>query len=179
VGWFTAIHPLRLQVPDDAREALLAAKERIRAVPNRGIGWGLLRWLADDAIRARLARLPRPAVSFNYLGRMDTGGEADGGWSSAEADPGAGRAPGARRPHSLSVDAVVADGRLHVSWGYAPAAHSAAEVERLAGAYLAALAEIAEHCRAAEAGGFTPSDFDLAELDQATLDAVLSQVDAA
>jgi len=37
-------------------------------------------------------------------------------------------------------------------------------VERVAGRYVESLRQILEHCRSAEAGGYTPSDFPLANL---------------
>jgi non-ribosomal peptide synthase protein (TIGR01720 family) len=76
------------------------------------------------------------------------------------------------------VDAAVTGGRLRVSWTFGPRACERETVERLADGYLAALREIVEHCRHPHAGGFTPSDFELAGLDQDDLDALLASVDA-
>lgn len=177
VGWFTAIHPLRLEVPEngDPGAALRAVKERLRAVPDKGVGYGLLRWLGTDAVAARLRAVPRAQVSFNYLGQLDArAGMSDRGlFGESAADAGAHRAPGARRPHRISVDAAVTGGRLRVTWGYGPGAYDRATVQRLADGYLDALREIVAHCRDPHAGGFTPSDFDLSGLDQDELDALL------
>jgi hypothetical protein len=88
VGWLTSAYPVLLEAVDgDAGARLRAVKEQLRAVPHRGIGFGVLRWMSPDAeLRARMAALPEPQVSFNYLGRMDGapgGGDAlltpDGG----------------------------------------------------------------------------------------------------
>jgi non-ribosomal peptide synthase protein (TIGR01720 family) len=177
-GWFTAIHPLRLEVPEEPGAALKSVKEQLRAVPRKGVGFGLLRWMGDDATRAALAALPVPRVSFNYLGQM--GGAAapagDALLVPAQGNVGVLRSPRAPRPHLLAIDAVVVDGRLHVTWAYAPAAHARGTVERLAAGYLDALRELVAHCRDPEAGGYTPSDFALAGLDQEGLDALLSQI---
>ncbi|HEX8430134.1 MAG TPA: condensation domain-containing protein, partial [Longimicrobium sp.] len=177
VGWFTAIRPLRLEVPDsgDAGAALRATKERLRAVPNKGVGYGLLRWLATDAVATRLRTMPRAQVSFNYLGQLDArAGMSDRGlFGESAADPGTHRAPGARRPHRISVDAAVTGGQLRVTWSYGANAYDRATVQRLADGYLEALREIVAHCRDPQAGGFTPSDFDLSGLDQGELDALL------
>ncbi|HEX6911248.1 MAG TPA: condensation domain-containing protein, partial [Longimicrobium sp.] len=177
-GWFTAIHPLRLAVPGEPGAALRSVKEQLRAVPRNGVGWGLLRWMGDDSTREALAALPVPQVSFNYLGQMGgaPAGAGDALLVPAEADVGALRSPRAPRPHLLGVDAAVVEGRLHVTWTYAPSAHARGTVERLAAEYLDALRELVAHCRDPQAGGYTPSDFDLAGLDQAGLDALLSQM---
>jgi amino acid adenylation domain-containing protein/non-ribosomal peptide synthase protein (TIGR01720 family) len=177
-GWFTAIHPLRLDVPEEPGAALKAAKEQLRAVPAKGVGFGLLRWMGDDATRDALATLPVPRVSFNYLGQMDgaAGPARDALLVPADGELGALRSPSSPRTHLLSIDAAVMSGRLHVSWTYAPAVHDRATIERLAAGYLDALRELVAHCRDPQAGGYTPSDFALAGLDQEGLDALLGQL---
>lgn len=177
-GWFTAIHPLRLEVPDEPGAALRSAKEQLRAVPAKGVGFGVLRWMGDDATRAALAAFPVPQVSFNYLGQMDGAPSAAGDalLVPSEGDAGRLRSPLAPRTHLISIDAAVMGGRLHVTWTYAPAVHDRATVERLAAGFLDALRDLVAYCRDPEAGGYTPSDFALAGLDQEGLDALLSQL---
>lgn len=59
VGWFTAVHPVRLDPGDgDAVDAVRRVKEQLRTVPDKGIGYGLLRHLDPDA-GARLAAAAR------------------------------------------------------------------------------------------------------------------------
>lgn len=50
---------------------LAGVKDALRAVPNKGLGFGVLRHYGDDATRAALARVARPRVTFNYLGQFD------------------------------------------------------------------------------------------------------------
>ncbi|HEX2188905.1 MAG TPA: amino acid adenylation domain-containing protein, partial [Longimicrobiaceae bacterium] len=172
VGWFTSIYPVRLAAPADADDGALlrATKERLRSVPRRGIGFGVLRWLADEETRERLAALPRPEVAFNYLGRFDGVFGEDALFRRARGDAGPAHAPEGERAHLLEVNALVADRRLEVGWTYAEGVHDRGTVERLAEAYLAALRGLVAHCAAPGAGGFTPSDFPLAGLDQAGVD---------
>ncbi|MFL5537935.1 MAG: condensation domain-containing protein, partial [Longimicrobiaceae bacterium] len=179
-GWFTTLFPVRLPVgADDAPVAALAAvRDALRAVPARGIGYGVLRWMSPDAeLRAALAALPRPRVSFNYLGRFDAEvGEGGGFFSFAAEAAGPDRAPGNVRPHLLDVNAWVSGGRLQVGWSFSRAVHDRATVERLATAYLAALGALVAASRGDEAVAAlpTPADFPLAGLDQARLDALLA-----
>ncbi|MEL6384544.1 MAG: condensation domain-containing protein, partial [Cyanobacteria bacterium J06626_18] len=69
VGWFTALYPLRLTVPDGAiADQLKAVKEQLRHVPNQGIGYGILRYLFPSHAPV----LDSPAeISFNYLGQIN------------------------------------------------------------------------------------------------------------
>jgi hypothetical protein len=73
VGWFTTIFPALLNLEAwEPGEALKSIKEQLRAIPNRGVGYGLLRYLSgDEEIAARLRQSPQAEVSFNYLGQFD------------------------------------------------------------------------------------------------------------
>jgi len=50
---------------------LKVVKEQLRGIPNRGIGYGLLRYLSDDKIEETLETLLQAEVIFNYLGQFD------------------------------------------------------------------------------------------------------------
>ena len=95
VGWFTSLYPVRLD-PGllDLEEALSGGpalgralktiKEQLRAVPGKGLGYGLLRYLNDETA-AELAGAAAPQLGFNYLGRFAAG--ADGAdWAPANLD---------------------------------------------------------------------------------------------
>ncbi|MER7491263.1 non-ribosomal peptide synthase/polyketide synthase [Streptomyces pharetrae] len=171
VGWFTSLFPVALDLPQgDWGTALKAVKEQLRAVPDRGIGYGALRHLAGDE---RLSAAPLPGISFNYLGRFD--------WSAADAalvravpgGLGGAEDPGAPRPHLLDVVARVEDDQLEITWHYSGGRHREETVASLAEGMLRSLEEIVAHCAAPRAGGRTPSDFPLARLDQAAVDRVV------
>jgi non-ribosomal peptide synthase protein (TIGR01720 family) len=171
VGWFTAWHP-HLSPPADLPPGALLrqTKEALRGVPQQGIGFGVLRYLSSKPeVRALMAALPRSDVSFNYLGRMD-GYIASAYFAPADEPIGRMRSPRARRSHVLEVNAYVRDGRLHVEWVYCRTLHRRETIERLAADFLDRLAAVVAHCLSPEAGGFTPSDFPLARLDESELD---------
>jgi hypothetical protein len=61
VGWFTSVYPVLLDTSGtrDGWSLLKIVKERQRAIPRRGAGYGLLRYLRDiDDIAEQLRRLP-------------------------------------------------------------------------------------------------------------------------
>jgi non-ribosomal peptide synthase protein (TIGR01720 family) len=74
----------------------------------------------------------------------------------------------------LEVVAGISEGRLQMNWIYNEAVHRRETIERVAGDSVKELREIIRHCQSPQAGGFTPSDFPLAELDQETLDRVMA-----
>ena len=175
VGWFTTIFPVVLAAaPDSDPGALLrAAKETLRAIPRHGIGYGILRYLRTDDETAPLASGPSPEVAFNYLGQLDAALGASARWGVAPESAGPDQSPRAKPRHSIEVNAFVLDGELRVSWTYAATRHSAETIERLAGDYIAGLADLVAHCTAPGAGGWTPSDVPLVRLDQRSLDALV------
>ncbi|GGR87730.1 hypothetical protein GCM10010252_28150 [Streptomyces aureoverticillatus] len=174
VGWFTSLYPVALAVPDgDWGTALKAVKEQLRSVPDRGIGYGALRYLAGDD---RLTGVPTAAVSFNYLGRFGwTDGNRDDGAlvRSVPGGLGGAEAPESVRPHLLDVVARVEDDQLEITWHYSHRLHREETVVGLASGMLQALEGIVAHCTRPDAGGRTPSDFPLARLDQTALDRVV------
>ncbi|WP_157529166.1 non-ribosomal peptide synthetase, partial [Nocardia sp. NRRL S-836] len=174
VGWFTAIHPVGLHHDslDDTAGVIKAVKEQLRAVPRRGVGYTVLRE-RDPQLRSA----PDRPVVFNYLGGADTAEDAAGLFARELPEDlcGPAEGDGGLRSHVLGVEvAQAADGTLAVEWQYSTRLHHRSTVERLAEAYVAALAEIVDHCRSG-AHGLTPSDVPLATLDQSALDGLVAR----
>ena len=168
MGWFTTLFPVRLQLGrSDSGARLKETKELLRGVPRRGIGYGVLRYLhGAETLRAQTT----PDVVFNYLGQFDQvlGGSVMFGF--ANEPTGAWYGALTRRRHLLELNALVIDGRLELRWSFSDRAHRRDTIERLAAAYVSALRDIIVHCTAPGAGGYTPSDFPLAHLDQPAID---------
>ncbi len=178
VGWFTTLFPVALAVESTAPGALLlSVKEQLRAIPDRGFGYGVLRYLRGGEAAALLAALPAPRVSFNYLGEFD-GSFAGGLFAPAAAPSGAAQSPRQRRPHALAVSLLVVSGRLRVDWGYSADLCDRGTIERLAAAYAASLRELLAHCRAAGTA-YTPGDFTYADLEADDLANLLAELDEA
>jgi non-ribosomal peptide synthase protein (TIGR01720 family) len=185
LGWFTSIFPVRLDPGDvdraaalaggtDAGTALKRIKEQLREIPDHGIGYGLLRYLNPDTQRV-LAALPKPQISFNYLGRFSVATGQD--WTAL---PGAGVLEGGFdtampvAPYSLEINAFTADTadgpELGVTWAYPGELLSDDSVRALAEGWFTALQALATHTAGPGAGGHTPSDLGLLELSQEEID---------
>ncbi len=171
VGWFTTLYPCPVEVPRNGGwgAVLKTVKECLRAVPDRGLGYGALRYLGKEELPE-----PRPVAAFNYLGRFDAEPEPGALFRGAPSAIGLSRAPHVTGTSRLDVTAAVtATGELEFEWTYSPGAHDPASVARMAGETMAALRDIAAHCAEPGAGGRTPSDFPLVAASQAELDRVL------
>ena len=179
VGWFTTRFPVHLLLPEAAgpAEALKSIKEQLRRVPNRGIGHGLLRYLRGDGnVTRKLEDLPRAEVCFNYLGQFDAvlPPSSPLAWAGESTGPLCTCARGGRRC-VLEINAKVTGGELKLAWTYSENLHRSTTIEGLAGGFLRALRALMDHCRSAGAGGYTPSDFPQANLNQDELDSLMAR----
>ncbi|PTQ68386.1 non-ribosomal peptide synthetase [Pseudomonas sp. GV071] len=170
VGWFTSAYPLRLQAHADLGTALKATKEQLRNVPHKGLGYGVLRYLADPASCAAIAALPKAKVTFNYLGQLDQSPAGEALLQLLDDHPGAIHAADAPLPNELSIDGQVLGGELQLRWTYSRERFDEHSVHALAQDLINELHGLIEHCLQAGNGGFTPSDFPLAHLSQDQLD---------
>ncbi|MBE9035788.1 amino acid adenylation domain-containing protein [aff. Roholtiella sp. LEGE 12411] len=180
VGWFTSIFPVCLKLAGlhHPGEALKSVKEQLRRIPNRGIGYGILRYLSHDAtIHKQLELLPQAQVSFNYLGQFDQTHLAPLGWKYAQESSGSIHSSKGQRRHLLNVNGLVIEGRLQMEWKYSEAFHHQATVENLANNYVKVLEAIIDHCLSPEAGGYTPSDFPEVGFSQEALDELLAEIE--
>jgi len=178
VGWFTAVAPVLLEVGAKAPvgEALKAVKEQLRRIPNRGIGYGLLRYLHAGPATERLEAYPEAHISFNYLGQLDHTLSEDSFLTLASESPGMEHAPHNRLPYELYVNAEVLEGRLNMTWTYSSNRYRQETVAGLSRTCLRLLQELIAHCLSPEAGGYTPSDFPDVEIEQQALDAILERM---
>nr|QCE43602.1 nonribosomal peptide synthetase subunit 1 [Cystobacter sp. SBCb004]QCE43606.1 nonribosomal peptide synthetase subunit 1 [Expression vector pArg23-V1]QCE43610.1 nonribosomal peptide synthetase subunit 1 [Expression vector pArg235-V1]QCE43615.1 nonribosomal peptide synthetase subunit 1 [Expression vector pArg2345-V2]QCE43621.1 nonribosomal peptide synthetase subunit 1 [Expression vector pArg2345-V1]QCE43627.1 nonribosomal peptide synthetase subunit 1 [Expression vector pArg2345-V1-BsaI]UEN69 len=73
VGWFTSMFPVYLESPspEDFQSTLEATRASLGAMPNRGVGYGIVRYLGEDARGEGLRTGNEPRISFNYLGQWD------------------------------------------------------------------------------------------------------------
>ncbi|MFE2978607.1 amino acid adenylation domain-containing protein [Streptomyces sp. NPDC059258] len=188
VGWFTAVHPVRLDlggaVPPSGEglaDAVKRVKEQLGAAPDNGLGHGLLRHL-DPASRGTLAALPEPRIAYNYLGRF--GGSATpepsgppAPWTPAlTGSLGGGADDALPASHTLTLNASVVDGpqgpALQAGFSFPGRLLATADVERLAALWATALRGLGRLLGDPAAGGHTPGDFPLVEVDQPEIDAL-------
>ncbi|MER0245044.1 amino acid adenylation domain-containing protein [Streptomyces sp. HSW2009] len=187
VGWFTNLYPVRLDSgqPDladafaggpTAGAVLKRIKEQLRSVPDKGMGYGLVRHL-NPSTAAGFADLPEPQVAFNYLGRFTA---ADGP-DAADWTPLAGRTAVAGDPphlplaHPLELTARTHDApggsQLVATWSWATAVIDETQVRALAELWFQALGGLVTHADNPEAGGLTPSDVSLGSITQDEIEA--------
>jgi len=179
VGWFTALFPVLLSMPSgaDPGSALKSIKEQLRQIPNRGIGYGALRYLSQDSrITEGLRTLPQPEVVFNYLSQTHSVAGTDSLLALESTSLRGAQSTRASRSHLLIVNGQIAEDRLNLTWSYSSSLHRVETIERLSTGFMEALRSLIAHCKSPRAGGFTPSDFPQAKVSQRDLDSLLSKL---
>lgn len=200
VGWFTSIFPVSLSLdkPLNATTVshlLKSVKEQLLSIPNKGVGYGILRDLTPGSpvLSGDAELLEKEAIaseiSFNYLGQFS------GAFASSTSD-----AEGSSSSQSLSltgnavdehenmlrlidVNGSVRNGVLQVDWSFAENA-VVIDVAAAAERFKALLLLLANHSRTDQfAGGVTPSDFPLVvatqSVTQAQFDELIPSANAA
>lgn len=176
VGWFTSIFPVRLDVSaaSDRSDALKSIKEHLRRIPNRGVGYGLLRYLCGDPeVTKKLESLPQAEVVFNYLGQFDQVLSGSSLFGFARGSCGPSHSPAGNRSHLLEVVGSVVEGKLQLRWTYSENVHRRETIEKLSQTFADELRSFVADCQFSKAKSYTPSDFPLARIDQQTLDQLL------
>nr|WP_318781268.1 non-ribosomal peptide synthetase [Amazonocrinis nigriterrae] len=179
VGWFTTVFPVvvEFEPTDKPQDTLKAVKEQLRAIPHKGIGYGLLRYLTGDAeIASKLQVLPQAEVSFNYLGQFDQILNTSSVIQLATESAGAYQSLQNNRTDLLEINSLIIGNQLQINWSYSTNVHQQATIESLAQQFVERLRLLITHCIAPESGGYTPSDFPLVKLSQQELDRVLASI---
>ncbi|GLV53931.1 hypothetical protein KDH_07820 [Dictyobacter sp. S3.2.2.5] len=176
VGWFTSIYPVHFDLSGchtlDA--TIKSVKEQLHTVPRHGIGYGLLRYLAPEAVQDTLANFDTPMISFNYLGQFHHVLSDDQMFALSKEQFGSDYSPPGRRRQLLDVASRIINGKIQFEWTYSQNIYDAETISALAEELMSTLRAIIEHCQQPEAGGYTPSDFPLALLTQPQIDLHLS-----
>ncbi|MGW6059450.1 amino acid adenylation domain-containing protein [Streptomyces sp. NPDC055189] len=191
IGWFTSMYPARIDVRGAdlvdalaggpaAGTAIKQVKEQLRQVPDKGVGYALLRHLNPDTAE-QLAEYRAPQIGFNYLGRISgtdvpehlrTQGWGPASWSADlipaldEDQP----ALSALEVNSLATDSAEGP-RLQTAFMFPTGLLAREQVQELAELWVEALHGLAAHAAHPQAGGLTPSDAPLVVVKQDEIEA--------
>ncbi|SEF52696.1 non-ribosomal peptide synthase domain TIGR01720/amino acid adenylation domain-containing protein [Actinacidiphila yanglinensis] len=191
VGWFTSMYPARVDVRGvdladvlaggpAAGRAVKRVKEQLRTVPDKGVGYGLLRYLNPET-GPQLAEHPVPQIGFNYLGRISGSDVPEHlraqGWGPASWSAELVPAPDPDLPalSALEVNSVAtdtADGvRLQAAFMFPTGLLSRERTRALAELWVEVLHGMAAYAARPGIGGLTPSDTPLVRVRQEEIEA--------
>jgi surfactin family lipopeptide synthetase A/lichenysin synthetase A len=159
VGWFTTQFPVLLDMrySDDPAYQIKRVKEDLRHIPNKGIGFGLLRYLTDDEQKTVLSFSSVPEISFNYLGQFaDTAGA--GLLKRSSLSTGNSLSPETEKMHPLDIVGAIEEGVLQMTISYIAIQYEEQTMLHLSARFKAHLLRLIEHCLNQERSELTPSD---------------------
>ncbi|PEY27153.1 non-ribosomal peptide synthetase, partial [Bacillus cereus] len=175
VGWFTSIYPVHLNVTgaDTPIAALKAVKEQVRKIPNKGVDYGVLRYL-NATMCEQLGSQHTPSISFNYLGQFDQMFSDDAMLVPETGFTRLDHAPGSKRSHLIDVIGIVTDGKLQFTWVYNVGQFAKSTIQSVAENMLHQLSRLIQSSDGESA--LTVSDFAMANLNQTGLTKVLTKM---
>jgi amino acid adenylation domain-containing protein/non-ribosomal peptide synthase protein (TIGR01720 family) len=172
VGWFTSMYPLILEVAP-AGDDPSARVERIRqitaAVPDNGVGYGILKHLSTDTALSDIRSASLPQISFNYLGQFDTDIQ-NNSYSMAEESLGNTLSNNKHRLFEIDFNAMVMYGVLQVSVIYGKNRFATKTIETICDSLEQTLLAIAAYCagmdgKQPEVAGFTYKGLTVSDID--------------
>lgn len=176
VGWFTKLYPVQLPSAAHWHDAVLLTNVRhgLQQAAPFSDAYLLLRY-GDEVPTTQ--QLPKPAVKFNYFGRISNNSEQ--AFALADEQARGLHSDLQNALYALNIDAVIA-GRagaeqLHMIWRY-PAEYDE-RIQGLIGAYASALSSLLDHCiEWADRQGIEEPDPEL-EAEYSELDQLLDELE--
>ncbi|MCB9252008.1 MAG: amino acid adenylation domain-containing protein [Flavobacteriales bacterium] len=159
-GWFTNVYPLVIQIDpvNNQTDTLKQVKEIIRKVPDKGMGYGVLKYL----VKHPDLTVPDPwFIVFNYLGQLDT--SSSGKYlSAAFENSGKNVSSNNRIQDPLSLNCFVKDGKLVFIWEYNSLEFKRSQIKQLGLKLNDWLESFIVECNKLKGKEFfTPSDYGL------------------
>ncbi|EOO12020.1 non-ribosomal peptide synthetase [Bacillus cereus] len=171
VGWFTSIYPVHLnfQGTKTPIEGLKAVKDQLRQIPNRGVDYGILRYLKKELLPFYQQK---PSISFNYLGQFDQVFSKESLFMQETGFTFLDHAPDSKPSHLIDVIGMVKDEKLHFIWIYSREQFSRLKIQAIADGMLRHLRQLIN--KPTSESAFTVSDFaDAEDLTEESLSKVL------
>ncbi|WP_278286427.1 MULTISPECIES: non-ribosomal peptide synthetase [Clostridium] len=142
VGWFTSQYPVVLNSNSNDLEATIKnIKDSLRRVPDKGIGYGIIKYLSKDKMEFRL----KPEISFNYLGQFDEDINNDI-FNMSPLSSGNSIGLNNKGLYSLDFSGILIDKKLNIDIRYNDKEYKDETIKKLIQEYRNNLITIIEHC---------------------------------
>ena len=159
VGWFTSIYPVVLEHLDgDMRSCLRHTKETMHRIPNKGVGYNVLRFLSSEKPIYNTEQCA--LIGFNYLGEM-TEQSNDGHklfMVMTEISSGDDISPKNVFGPDFNINCSVIDGKLEATMAYNTALYTEEQASQLLDGMMESLREITSHTAGMEDAEVTATD---------------------
>ncbi|MEZ2339469.1 condensation domain-containing protein, partial [Mucilaginibacter sp. RCC_168] len=159
VGWFTSVYPVILDMSykEDLSRQIREVKETLQRIPNKGIGYGILKYLTSPEKRGGLQFSLTPEISFNYLGEFDADLQEAKLELSSDSQ-GSALSAGAERGYNIDITGMISSKRLILSVSYNRHQYEEATINGFRDNYRDSILRIITHCVSRKETELTPSD---------------------
>ena len=177
VGWFTSMFPVVLDMTyeTDLARQLIEVKETLRRIPNKGVGYGILKYLTAEENKKEVNFKLKPRVSFNYFGQFDTD-LANLSFSLAKETAGTMQSLKRDREFLLDVVGMIVENHLEIGIAYNKKHFKTETIETLKNKFHEALQQIISLCSAREIVEATPGDFSYKKLSIDELNTIFDDI---
>ncbi len=176
VGWFTTQYPVVLDVSGqlDISRMIKSVKENIRQIPNKGIGYGILKYLTLPENKADLNFNLNPEISFNYLGQFNQD-NVDNLFGVSDIPAGESTGPNYKSEYCIDINGgTVEGGKLELNFSYNQGEYEKSTIEGVAVSFKKHLVNIITHCAEMDYSEATLSDFTVDDLNMDEFEDVLN-----
>ena len=168
LGWFTSLYPIIFTAltPFDWSSQIVNVKEKIRRVPNKGMGYGILKYLVPDESKKEFQEQLKPQILFNYLGNVKAKSHQQS-FDVISTSPGKAVGDLILRSHSLEITGSIWNNHLEISFGYD--LNLSKNIKGLIEHFKNSVRELVSHCLSIKTVIRTPFDFTYKDMSPESL----------
>lgn len=165
-GWFTSEYPVVLELPDtnDSGQQIKLVKETLRNVPDKGIGYGILKYITTEGKQSLNLK---PEIIFNYLGQFNWQNDQ---YEIVEVLDKQCISPELNRSYILEIEGMVIRDRFQLIISYNKKHYKSETIEKLMLNFEKGLLELINHCKEKQSTELTPADLTYKGLELDDLD---------
>ncbi|MED2926253.1 amino acid adenylation domain-containing protein, partial [Bacillus thuringiensis] len=173
IGWFTSLYPVILDMKhsEDISYCIKKTKEHLRRIPNKGVGYGILKYLTAPGNKKNIHFKLKPEIGFNYLGEFTQHNQEI--FCYSELSSGTSVSLSNKKLNPIEINGLVINGQLKLEFNYSTKEFKDETIEKLTELYINKLVGIIEHCENKEYPEKTPSDYGDKELSIEDLNKIL------
>ncbi|WP_434296523.1 non-ribosomal peptide synthase/polyketide synthase [Clostridium sporogenes] len=170
IGWFTTTYPVVLDLnQEDIGKSIKKTKEVLRKVPNKGIGYGILKYLTLGENKNNEELELKTDIGFNYLGQFDedTNNEV---FKNSSMPTGNSLGQDFKALNSIEINSMISDGELNIDISYNSLEYNEFSIENFGDLYRQALKNVVKHCMEKEETEYIGVDYGVNEYSVEEID---------
>lgn len=174
IGWFTSLYPVVINIDRDEELAytIKSVKEQLRSIPNKGIGYGILRYITDPDLMNGSKLDIEPDICFNYLGQLDREVNTEL-FSISKLSTGNSISLKSERVNSIEINGMIVGGELTFTCNYNKKEFKESTIKNIMDEVKENLLLVINHCLSKQGVEVTPTDLGYGKLSIDALENIM------